>query len=387
MRKTIRTPNSRTFARLLWAGVGLIAAALQLQAQPVSRGVGGVGGRPGSSSSTYNYPNSTDIGQARITYDAETRSIIVVADEATAEHITNVVAGLDRPARQVLINCVFLEVTHRQGTDIGVQGLYKQTITTGNGSGEGTASTVFPSVATSGGMYSFVGQDLQVTLNALATAGKTEILSRPSVLARNNQQATVTIGQQVPLITGVSYDSFGNQRNAISYQNVGIILQVTPFITTDGMVEMIVDPQVSSVSDSTVNIASGNGTNNNSAVNAPIINIRSADTVVVVPDAQTVVIGGLMQDQKVNAEEKVPILGDIPLLGLFFRHKVTSNQKTELLIFLTPHIVNRPAELAMHTASERMKAGTADKAFGEAELNRFLDSIPSAQPKPVTPPK
>ena len=245
-------------------------------------------------------------------------------------------------------------------------------------------------LATSGGLYTMLGKDLEITVAALAQAGKTEILSRPSVLARNNQQATITIGQQVPLISGVTFDSFGNQRNAISYQSVGIILQVTPFITSDGMVEMIVAPQISSVSDSTVNFATG-GTNGNGGASAPIINIRSADTVVVVPDGQTVVIGGLMQNQKVKSEEKVPILGDIPLLGLLFKHKKTDNEKKELLIFMTPHIVKHPTELAAHAESERSKADISHGSFTEQELNRYFDKTPSVEDKtsdkPIVSPK
>ncbi|MCU0783552.1 MAG: hypothetical protein MUF81_05790 [Verrucomicrobia bacterium] len=382
----------KRFGFFLGAGLVLATAGLHAQVTP------GVAPRPSTGSRTSagsnnNYPSSTDIGQARITYDPETRSIIVVADEETAAHITNVISQLDRPTPQVLIKCVFMEATYSKGSDIGVKGAFKHTIS-GSKVGafntpagmQNTASTAFD-LATSGGMYTMLGKDLEITIAALAQAGKTEILSRPSILARNNQQATIKIGQDVPLITGVNYDAFGNQRNTISYQSVGIILQVTPFITSDGMVEMIVAPEISSVSDSTVNIASGSGTNSGSNVAAPIINVRSADTVVVVPDGQTVVIGGLMQTQKVNSENKVPILGDIPLLGLLFKHKTTSDEKKELLIFMTPHIVNRPTELAANTESERAKAVNSRKAFTEDELNRFLDQTPSAETKPATPPK
>jgi general secretion pathway protein D len=378
----------KRFGFLLVAGLVLVAAALHAQITP------GAIPRPstGSRSSNSDYPNSTDIGQARITYDPETRSIIVVADEETAAHITNVVSQLDRPTPQVLIKCVFMEATYSKGSDIGVKGAFKHTISGSRVEAintpagmQNTASTAFD-LATTGGMYTMLGKDLEITVAALAQAGKTEILSRPSILARNNQQATITIGQRVPLINGVTFDSFGGQRNSISYESVGIILQVTPFITSDGMVEMIVAPEISSVSDSSVNFATG-GTNGNSGASAPIINIRSADTVVVVPDGQTVVIGGLMQTQKVKSEDKVPILGDIPLLGLLFKHRTTSDEKKELLIFMTPHIVNRPTELAANTASERAKAVNSRKAFSEDELNRFLDTVPSAEPKPATPPK
>src|SRR5688572_8212261 len=328
--------NRQTITKLLALSFvsSCFFGATMLHAQPFG-GQGGFGGagnnaQGSSSARTDNYPSSTDIGQARITYDPETRSIIVVADDETAAHITNVVSQLDRPTPQVLINCVFMEATYTKGTDIGVDGIYSHSVSSKSidaFNGTGTGSTAFD-LATSGGLYSFVGEDLTINFAALATAGKMEILSRPSILARNNQQATITIGQEVPIIGGVTYDNFGNQRNAIDYRDVGIILRVTPFITSDGMVEMIVAPEVSSVSDSTVSFAEATGTNGTtSATTAPIINVRSADTVVVVPDGQTVVIGGLMQTLKVKGEKKVPILGDIPLLGLLFKHKVTSDEK------------------------------------------------------------
>ena len=334
------------------------------------------------SSGTTTYPKSTDIGQARITFDPETRSLIVVADDATAAHIKEMVKQLDRPTPQVLINCVFLEATYSKGLDLGVEGTYKHTISGSSIDAINTpdkkqnlAATIFGAAAT-GGAYTLIGKDLNVTLSALAQAGKTEILSRPSVLARNNQQATITIGQQVPLISGVTYDNFGNQRNAVTYQDVGIILKVTPFITSEGFVEMVVAPQISSVSDSTVNINGGNGSNNNNIVTAPIINIRSADTVVITPDGQTVVIGGLMQNTKVKTESKVPLLGDIPLLGYLFKRTIANDAKTELLIFLTPTIVKSPHDLAMMSENERARATESKKAFTDAELDRYLKELP-----------
>jgi len=380
---------------LVLAAAGVLAAATaQGQPGPGFGGPGGFGGgnntaQRSTSSRSTTYPSSTDIGQARITYDPETRSIIVVADEATAAHITNVVAQLDRPTPQVLIKCVFMEATYTKGSDIGVKGAFSHTISTKSVdqfNGTGTASTGFDLAnAATGGMYAFTSldKDLAITIAALAKAGRTEILSRPSILARNNQQATITIGQSVPLITGVNYDAFGNQRNTISYTPVGIILQVTPFITSDGMVEMIVAPQISSVSDSTVNIASGSGTNNAGSVSAPIINTRSADTVVVVPDGQTVVIGGLMSNQKVKTEEKVPILGDIPLLGLLFKHKKTDDEKRELLIFMTPYIVKHPTELAAHTDRAKSATDVSHGAFTDQELDRFFDKVPVSPNAPT----
>jgi general secretion pathway protein D len=212
-----------------------------------------------------------------------------------------------------------------------------------------------------------------VTLRAIAQAGKLEVLSRPSILTRNNQPATIQVGQSVPLVTSVSFNGLtGTPINSITYQPVGIILKVTPFITSDGMVEMIVSPQISQLSSQSIPVSLG--------VSAPVIDMRSADTVVVTPDAQTVIIGGLMQNVKTQTDSKIPILGDIPGLGLLFKHKVKGNVKTELIIFLTPHIVKEPSQLAGLTAAEKDNAVLAPKAFSEEELNRYLDGVPVKDP-------
>ncbi len=224
------------------------------------------------------------------------------------------------------------------------------------------------------GLYTVLGNDFSATLRLIASAGKTEILSRPSILARNNQQATITLGQQVPLITSTRFDTLGNQINSVTYQNVGIILQVTPFITPEGFVEMIVSPQTSELADRSqwVPISSGPS----GSISAPVINTRSADTVVVVPDGQTCIIGGLMENQRVSSDSKIPILGDIPLIGNAFKRQTKTYTKTELIIFLTPHIVANPVQLVGLSAREKANAQLAPKAFTEQELDRFLDTVP-----------
>lgn len=379
----------KTFLRpLVWIGV-ILAGSLagqraSAQGFPGGGGGGGTAGRT-ASRSTASYPSSTQLGTATVSVDPETRRVFVVTDEETAEYVKQVVHDLDRPTPQVLIKCVFLEATYTKDSDIGVEGAYQHTISGSSINelnGTATASTLgsLGALGTAGPFYSLAGQDLSITLSALAKAGKTEILSRPSILARNNQPATISLGQQVPLITNTRFDTFGNQINSVSYQSVGINLTVTPFITSDNLVEMVVQPETSELADRSqwVPISSGATNANSVAVAAPVINSRSADTVVVVPDGQTVVIGGLMQTKKLESTSKVPILGDIPLLGLLFRHKVKNNGKTELMIFMTPHIVKKPSDLAALTSSERGKTQITPKAFTEQDLNRYLDNLPPA---------
>ncbi|HXU78405.1 MAG TPA: hypothetical protein VN794_17660 [Methylomirabilota bacterium] len=401
----------RRFAGLLLA----LLAADPLLAQFVpGQGFGGFGGGGNNASrsrSSRTYPNN-QVGDAVISIDPETRSLIVIADEDTSRYISQVVSNLDRPKPQVLIKVVFLEVTHNDSLDLGVEGSYgknlgnsftsgtvtnftvinnaivPQSITPAKSSSSFLGSNIFgltPLVpGSSAGLYQLFAQDYQVTLHAIAQAGKARVLSRPSVVARNNQPATITVGQSVPLITSVRFDNFGNAINSVTYQSVGIILRVTPFITSDGLVEMILSPETSElVADRSqwVPISSGTG----GTVSAPLINSRSADTVVVTPDGQTVIIGGLMENSKADTITKIPFLGDIPLLGTLFRHTVKSTLQTELMIFLTPHIILAPTEMAAFSASERGKSDAA-KSLSEQELNKFLDELPKDRPMTNAPP-
>jgi general secretion pathway protein D len=374
----------------------LLSPCLRAQAQVVP-GAGGGGNAAGGAANrgrgttTRTYPGNGEVGDAVISIDPETRSLIVIADEKTRQYISQVVSNLDRPKPQVLIKVVFVEVTHNDSLDFGFEsfshntGLGLMTNFTVFSSGSNTPTIAPESISSktavlgssATGLYQILGRDYQVTLHAIATAGKAKVLSRPSIIARNNQPATITVGQSVPLVTNVRFDNFGNAINSITYQSVGIILRVTPFITSDGMVEMIISPETSElVQDRSqwVPISSGSS----GTVSAPLINTRSADTVIVTPDRQTVIIGGLIQDTKAASESKIPVLGDIPWLGNLFKRKMKSAGKTELLIFLTPNIIQAPGQMAALTAREADKGGVHNNVT-EEELQRFLEHLPSAE--------
>ena len=239
-------------------------------------------------------------------------------------YIGQVLTNLDRPKPQVLIKVVFLEVTRNDASDIGIEGSFNKNLGNSWSSGlvtnfavvsntivptsiiPGPSSSLrvhapifsaclepLPAFSGANGLYQILGQDYPVTLHAIAQAGKAKVLSRPSILARNNQPATITVGQEVPLITGVTYDSLGNSHNAYHLYECRRHFEGHPFHHRGWLVEMMVSPQISQI-DPTLSIpisASANGT----TISAPVIDIRSADTVAVTPDGQTVVIGGLMQ--------------------------------------------------------------------------------------------
>ncbi len=348
----------------LCAGAELLAQQRQTGRATTGRAAGQ--GLTGLRSGTGEYPRSTDVGEAMISVDPETRKIIVIADEDTNLQVQNVIQSLDRPKPQVLIKVVFVQVTLGDDLDLGVEASY----THRNNSSTGTVATAFglntpASALAGGGVYSLVGSDFEVLLRALQVKGRTEILSRPSILARNNQQAVIVVGQEFPFVTNTRFDAVNGQINTVTYEDIGIILRVTPFISSDGMVEMIVAPEISSISDRTVTISEG--------LEAAIIDKRSADTVVVTPNGQTVAIGGLIGTTKTTQDRRVPFLGDIPGIGNLFKRKISTHLKTELLIFLTPYVIMHPGDLAKMTEDEKSKLQAAPKVFSEEETKRFLE--------------
>ncbi len=383
--------------------------------------VGGGGGFGGASSGGYN--NNGTVGSANISVDPMTHNLVITADAKTMEQIRNVIKNLDAPQRQVLIKVAFVEVDDNKALNLGVQGDYTgfnnnfskitgyvtnytyypgSTPTTPGTIGVSGYSPVSESVTAShgfglpqtpagaagnGGMYTLMGNDFTATLQAVATAGKAQILSRPSILARDGQMAEIFVGQSVYLPSSVTLTSVGNSANTVpsingSYSPVGILLDVTPFIGANGLVQMILQPTIKSIDTSTPGqvIQGGSpgiaGVGATAPVFAPNINTRSANTVVVTPDGQPVAIGGLIGNNKASSETKIPLLGDIPLLGNLFKFSSHANIKNELLIFLTPHIVNMPSELGSMTAHESSQASLITNNIPERELDRFLDRLP-----------
>jgi type II secretory pathway component GspD/PulD (secretin) len=364
------------------------------------------------------------VGTAQITVDPDTHNLVIIADKETLAQIQQVLRNLDVPKPQVLIKVVFLEVQDTKASEIGVQGTYtgsqgtfskfngimtngftlQPVTTTVNGVTTITPTltpnivplnqsynvgqtfglpAALPGAAGPGGIYSILGNDFTATLQAIAQVGKAQVLSRPSILVRDGQPGQIVVGQEIYLPSGVAYTTVGNSGTTVptingSYQNVGIILNVTPFIGDNSLVQMILAPQISELDQSTPGqiITYGSSFLQSSPVYAPNINIRSANTVVVTPDGQTVVIGGLISNSKSSGDTKIPILGDIPILGTLFKASTKQAQKQELLIFLTPHIVDAPGQLATMAGSELRQSTLITNSVSEQQLDQFLEKVP-----------
>ena len=240
---------------------------------------------PRSTANSGQYNNNGTVGTASIQVDPVTHNLIISADGQTTEQIRQVIASLDAPQQQVLIKVVFVEVDDSKALDLGVQGNYtgfSKNFSQVTGYVTNYAYNPFSSPATSlapgsvspsgyspvsqsytlnnnfnlpqsltgsagnGGMYQIMGNDFTATLQAIATAGKAQMLSRPSVLARDGQMAEIVVGQSIYLPSSVSLSTIGTGFTATTvptitgtYQNVGIQLDVTPFIGANSMVQMI----------------------------------------------------------------------------------------------------------------------------------------------------
>lgn len=289
----------------------------------------------------------TDLyGQVYVVADQDTNSLLVATASKYEDRVKQIILELDRPVPQVLIKVLIAEVTHDNSSDLGVDFSILNTRATGQGQRIGsTFGNAAAGVANGGLVVSMLESQVQATLHALATSGKLDVLSRPYILASDNQLASISVGQIVPFVTESRLDQNSNTINTIQYQDIGISLSVTPHINPDGLVIMDVAPTISSFTQATVQISAG--------VNAPIFQQRGAQSRVGIKDGQTIVIGGLMEDRKNSTLSKVPILGDIPFLGLLFQRNNVTKTKTELLIFLTPHVAAAPESLKPMSIDEQ----------------------------------
>jgi len=284
--------------------------------------------------------------EVAIVAEATSNTLLLSASPRYFKTVEGMIKELDQPPPQVLIQVLLAEVTLDDTNELGMDWQFAGS-SGGKSISTGTDFNISGEIATKNGFsLSVTGGDLDFFLRALQAQGRLEVLSRPQILASDNQQASINVGQRVPFVTASRISDNGNVTNTIQYQDVGIILRVTPRINPDGFVKMQVAPEISSISTSTVDISEG--------VSAVIINTRQAETTVSVQDGHTIVLGGLIETKDEDREEKVPILGDIPLLGLLFRSTSVVKERSELLIILTPHVLST-IDLADKETAEQVK--------------------------------
>lgn len=205
-----------------------------------------------------------------------------------------------------------------------------------------------------GGLVLSAGSEsISVLLRALAAKRKIDILSRPQIRTLDNKEAMIQIGQQVPVVDGVSLTPVGSANPVIRQDQAGIILTVVPRVSPTN--EITIDVQAEK---SEFQTGPGSGipiftdATNGNVIEAPIKNVSKVDTMVSCISGQTIVLGGMITKGQSKLERKVPVLGDLPFIGWLFRYDNQQVQRKELLIFLTPHVVRHPATSDAHTVNE-----------------------------------
>jgi len=267
--------------------------------------------------------------------------IMVVTSPAEYKNILSLLMELDVPPRQVLIEATVAELTLRDELKYGLEWFFRNKML----KGDSTLQTLFR-VPTGGPglVYQFISDSgkFNVAINAFALDDKVNILSTPRLMVLDNQEATIQVGTDIPIITGevtaadVSQAAPSIMRN-IQYRNTGVILRVRPTINTEGLLTLNISQEVSEM-----------GTNP-PGINSPTILMRRVNTTVVAAQDETVVLGGLISESKGFTVSKVPLLGDIPLLGTLFKTTSKDDKKTELIIFLKPTIITNIDQAAKIT--------------------------------------
>ena len=333
-------------------------------------------------------------GKVRISADKATNSLIIMADKEDYLVLEEVIQQLDIPRAMVYIESLIMEVAMDKSLEIGVEWtVFGETSIDGRETliGGGTASDIpqtgdlFRSGLSLGILtepVTIAGQsvsNITAIVNAVKTDDDFRILSTPQILTTDNEEARITVGENRPYQTRSTTDvSGGGTFESFEYRDVGKILKITPHVTEDRLVRIQINLEVTNI-----DLASTGAT-----TTLPVTQKRTVDTTVLVQDNQTVVIGGLIDDSITENETKVPVLGDIPILGWLFKTRSVKNEKTNLYIFLTPRVIKNPAEAAGIYQQKKehfdtIKEGSIkfyDRHAGETQGEK--ENIPEPLPEP-----
>lgn len=291
--------------------------------------------------------NSNSIGAAavsanlsvKIVADEVTNSLLIRSTARDYRQLLTTINQLDSVPLQVMINAVIAQITLSDSTKFGVDWSRIAADSVVDPISTATSTAFLPGAGVGGLLFtkSFIDGSAKVdaTLEAIAVNNDVQLLARPSLTVTNNQEGEIQIGSQVPVEQGQSLGTGGISTTNIQYRDTGIVLSITPQINNDGIVNLVIRQELSSV-DSAI------GVNDN-----PIFNNQEINTTVVVRDGENVVLGGLIQTDTEDLNTGVPGLGRIPLLGKLFSYQQDRTERRELFIVLRPEIINLNSQLGL----------------------------------------
>lgn len=339
--------------------------------------------------------------EIQIVADEITNSLVILATPRDYQMIKGVLAELDIVPRQVLVEMLIAEITLGDDESLGI------THTFGDGPNGGGSNDDDDNDSNSGNMVTGLGNvlfdsddsfrvdgevggnglnatlswfsgDYTATLTALANKQKLKILSRPHILTADNQEARILVGAEIPIITSQS-DS-GSQdagtsvfRQNVEYRDTGVVVNVTPQVNSQGLVNMIIAQEVSDIAGSTLQVE---------GIVSPSFTTRETETTVVVHSGETIVIGGIIADTKRESRSGVPFLMDLPVLGQLFRAQSKEAERTELIILITPYVVRDRNEARSVTDEFRSRV---DDLLRELRVDETDEAVHTAVLQQATP--
>jgi len=319
-------------------------------------------------------------GKITITPDKATNSLVIMASPTDYQNLLQVIQGLDRKRRQVFVEAMIAEVSLDKAQDLGIQwGFFG-----GASSGDAATAGIYDPFGTLTPFFAAVGQlsqagllpaDMKLStaanfpliLKAMQSSGMLNILSSPTILTSDNKEAEIFVGENVPFL-GTSTINGATSQQSIDRKDTGITLKITPQITDGDYIKLDVQQEISALKDTiTIGAASTDRS----------ITKRSAKTSVIVKDQETVAIGGLISEIERESVSKVPLLGDIPLLGYLFRTKSMKREKTNLILLLTPKVIKDGRDLVDTTQKQRERFTDASKKVDPVNIPAVIGGIPA----------
>lgn len=324
---------------------------------------------------TENRGASNLVGRIRIVPVWRQNAVMVLSPPEYRQSVADLIGNLDKPGRQVLISAVIAEISVSDANALGLR-WSSNTITTTNSDnafsvglgGEGTENNFLGSLFDTSVLNADV--DLNMVLQALSQRTAVNILSEPRIFTADNQEAEFFDGQDIPFITDSQTTDQGGLIQSTDYRAVGIQLRVRPRITINRDVDLRVNLELSS-------IAPGVTVNNQF-----IVDRRETSTQLIIQDGQTVVISGILRSEESNVRRKIPLLGDIPLIGLLFQSVEKEVSSSELVAFITPLVVHNDESMHEINAPYRQRLNTLRDTLDD-DLEKLRKDTGGSQPVPT----
>ncbi len=302
------------------------------------------------------------VGRTTVVANAPTNSLLIRTAPPNFPMLRETIDALDVRPAQVLFEVTIAEIALGRGFEFGVD--WGAVNRGGDVRGQ-FGNPEIPDTGSTSALLRLVrldGTGVRALLRTIASTSTVQVLSTPEIVAVNNREATILVGNKVPFIASTRLGNDVSIDRAVQYQDVGTKLSIVPTINDDGYVSVQLLQEVSSLTPQTVS----------AALSAPVISTREASTRAILRDGQTVVIAGLIGDTRQVQDQGIPLLKDIPFAGALFRRQSTTRQRTELAIFVTPHIVRSDADA--DTIRERLRKRMEEKSPGA------LDDTPVKRP-------